>query len=262
MLLPCAVVSCDCRRLRIRLTPHALHATYTFELDLMKEQFDAALCKNFAHQKNASQKTADWWAGVKDGASLIIDASDVEKILECKTHWSDVSGEVGRCCKDSQIGSKMFASARAALGSSVATGFVDAAVQRLKGVAITAELVDQCKAALIATLASHGYDAAATFPRRACKFRYHDIELETRVVSLLDQWAVTSQAFIRTTAVNHGELVALWCEKHLAAPHTGPTYTVEACLPEETKRARQVANTLLEYAKPFTLPASEAMKAS
>ena len=240
-----AILIVDVMRLTVRLGLERHHpATFS----AVRHHFDRACTKTFLHFKANGQTVTTWWDSYKDIAGLILDTSAVEKILACKEDFATVKDILQMVVNSSELGEKMFGRACvAARSADVATLMQDSLV-RLGSKDIAKDDVDKARTRFVEACKELGKDPAATFEKpKETIVKYRGVGTPVIAKSLLQQWSFHVEAFVRTVAVETGDLVALWCESDLVPPPDVPfAIKVDKALVKQSASARQSCHEMLE----------------
>lgn len=227
------------------------------EFGIIRSHLDSALCKSLGSFKQHGQSARLWWEASKVFASLLLPSEDTQKCIECDSAWTDVSVQLARVVQSSDIGTKMFSSAWRDLQARRLRFAIDQVINKLDGVDLDKAAVLTAREAFKIEVAKLGKNANETYTRREVLVSYRGQEIPVVVTSLMDEYTLAEQAFLRSRGVQLGVLPELWCESALVATCEPKPQKMTADLVQESARARQAAMGFLNEGEEIT---SEAIK--
>eukprot|EP00974_Lingulodinium_polyedra_P087166 8450871-Lingulodinium_polyedra.AAC.3 len=114
-----------------------LSTLFAEEVNIMRHLFDDTLLAAFALLKKEQVSVATFWNLYSDICPLVLNVDDVQRLVSCKTKWTDVKEELLRVTGATKVGMRMFGFAAQLVLAQTVSDKIDAELKKLEGVAIT-----------------------------------------------------------------------------------------------------------------------------
>ena len=223
-----------------------LQSKFPAEFQHVRKHFDATLVKSLAAFKQHGQSAQLRWDSSRPCAALLLPEVAVDACVQCRTTWADVATELASVIQSSDVGKRLFASAWRDLQCARVRAAIDSIVKHLEEVHVIDEsAVQRGRKAFKQKLEELGASGNDASTRREVSVSYRGIEIRLLVASVMDEYNVAEETFLRQVAVESGGLCKLWCEDAFVQARRPCVQSVDLALVTRVERARQAAQSFL-----------------
>ena len=223
-----------------------LHQKFPDMIVCMKPLFDSALLKTLSSYKQNQQSSLQWFNQVSDYIHLVLPKAATEKCIKCESDWGSVADDLRAAVASSDTGARLFQNAYKSVEAKEVSSLIAASTLRLHKKSITSESVKQEKKKFVDQIRALGKDPFEVFKATPKEFTYRGVKIFVKVVSIIDEWSVAMETYVRGVGVGSDKLPALWCENDLVpAGQPKPTGAVSAELLHYAKGSRAAATTFM-----------------
>lgn len=222
-----------------------MHTKEKGTVDVVRPLFDEALVSAYAAMRREGIPTGHFWEVHGDIASIIVDGSAVQSILNEKGSWISVSDALKKVTAESELGAKMFGFAAEEVVSEEVGVYLNNKLLSLPNESITPAVVKVWMDGVEAELLAKVGVSSLTGPREI-SLTYRTIPLKVTALSVTDEISVRLACHLKQKAVG-GHLPTLAPEAALlpTPEESFAKRAVDQAVVKEWRLARLACNDLL-----------------
>jgi hypothetical protein len=221
------------------LAKHSYQVTHSVEVGCLLGRVDAALEKDLLQWRGNGKASTEWWAERKHYAHLVLPSADVELCLQPGKEASQLIEPLQRVHDSSCVGQKLVWRALRDAKQDSWGKLVVEAISTLHGKKLDVAAMELAKQTFKDLCCKHDIDPHETYKAKEKPVEYLGFQLMVPCSSLMDEFAVNAQAYVRQRALDSGALKGIYCEMQLAAPNRKKEMMeVDASLVSASKAAR------------------------
>ncbi|CAE8614361.1 unnamed protein product [Polarella glacialis] len=237
---------------------HGLHTKYLPASECMKPIWDRVLQRMAAKYHNTALSVPLFWEGYSHIGVLLIPKADMDICCQLKAgeSWASIETSLFKVVQSCETGRTLFLNQVTRLHRSKATGAIALAIDQLASKNVTVGTLSACRTEFVDALRSMGIDPSKIVTAYKHKTsRYREMELEFTVNSAMDEFRTELACFTQSLGVDSKVLSPVGPEDELIGLRAAPTLTIEAACVDESQRARNTANNLLQGVEHSSGPA-------
>ena len=237
---------------------HGLHKKYPPASECMKPIWDRVLQRVASKYHNTDLSVPLFWEGYSHVGILLIPKADMDICCQLKTgqSWASIETHLYKVVESCETGRVLFLNQVTRLHRSKAAAAITSAIEKLASCNVTVGTLSACRTEFVKTLGSMGIDPhkiVTTYKHKTN--RYRDMELEFTLNSAMDEFRTELSCFTQSLGVDSKVLPPVGPEDELIGARLAPAITIEAACVDESKRARNTANNLLQGVEHSSGPA-------
>ena len=230
----CTEFLLDIMRFIVRVGHHDSHKD---SVEVAKDHFDKALCKDLIHHRGDGGASSTWWLTRQSFAILVLPGDVTDQCMVKDAKATSLMVELKTLEDSSQVGKLLAHKTLRDAQRDVHMSIVQDTLHVLTPGALTLEIKDTNRQLFFTKCQEFGCSPTETRKSKDHEFHHLGVPFLIPVQSLLDTYNIAWECLVRTDAINAGVLDALWCEKELATD-LDEKEAPDECLYKQTSLAR------------------------